>query len=133
VARTLTGQEVSGAVDGDLDAFSALLDHPQELRSPLRDSDAALVITTKALRRVLTSLQMHRVSPELVQQWASFVRRGYIAGVAHGPVSPLPIEYDLTDEGRIVDTIARLDEIGDDVDGRISAEELASMLSSLAP
>ena len=54
--------------------------------------------------------------PELVQGWASFVRRGHLPGVA-GPIKPIEIDYDLCAEDQIAEIISRLDEIGDVIDG----------------
>ena len=69
--------------------------------------------------------------PEQVQAWASFVRRGYIAGPNSGSVRPIEVNYEIAYEDRIVEAVARLDEIGDRVDGEVSSNEILDLLRRL--
>jgi hypothetical protein len=90
-----------------------------------------LLLTRSAVRRVIDALRTAAITPEVAQEWASFVRRGYIAQAVAAPVRPLEIEFDPTDEDKIADSVARLDEIGDVVDGEIDAAELTELTRQL--
>lgn len=122
-------QELIRTVGGDITAFEALRQNPNQLARLSSYSAPKLVVTLEAVRDVLSALRDGRVSPQQAQQWASFVRRGYIAGTTKGPVRPLKIEYDHVHEDAIIEIISRLDEIGDAIDGEVSDEELSAMLS----
>ena len=62
---------------------------------------------------------------------ASFVRRGYIQVAGGGPAQPLAIEYEKNSEEVIVEVIAKLDEIGDTIDGYVSNSEALELMRSL--
>lgn len=89
------------------------------------------VLTAAAVRDVLTALERQAARPDLVQRWAPFMRRGYIAGAHTGPIRPLQIHYESRAESAIGEVIARLDEIGDVVDGEVSDAEITAMLATL--
>jgi hypothetical protein len=131
-------QVLADVLDGNLDAFSQLL---RQEHSNIREYAAQLgklVLLPESVRRVLITLRQGQVEPGLVQQWASFKRRGYIADdgncssdVLREPIKPIEIMYDAPAEERIAAVIARLDEIGDPIDGEIYNGELATMLHKL--
>lgn len=132
-----TEQVLSDAVQGDLDAFSLLLEQQGAPRArPV--GIASLTLTPEAVRTVLLELRNGQFLPVLIQQWASFVRRGYIAGSMgqrirlNKPTQPIEIDYDPHYEGCIVEVISRLDEIGDLIDGSITDSEISAMLSKLS-
>jgi len=123
---------VERSVQGDLHAFARLVKKPVAV---LRDADRRLprhVLTATAVRHVLSALEHGTASPDLVQRWASFMRRGYIAGARAGPIRPLQIEYEPAAESAIGEILARLDEIGDAIDGDVSTSEVEAMLAALA-
>lgn len=84
-----------------------------------------------AVARALAALLSDSSSERTVQAWASFVRRGYVAQTASAPVHAIVITYEDALEDEIVEAVARMDELGDPVDGRISAEEGAELLALL--
>lgn len=90
-----------------------------------------LVLAVPAVRRVVDSLRSGTISPEVAQAWASFMRRGYIATGAGGAVRPIDIEFEQAAESEIAEVVARLDEIGDAIDGEIGASELADLARRL--
>lgn len=90
-----------------------------------------LVLSKAAVRTALEAWRDGRISDVQVQAWASFVRRGYVSGVT-GPVRSIDIYYEEAFEDLIASVIARLDELGDIIDGEISDKELTEMLSSLS-
>lgn len=92
---------------------------------------APLTLGSDAAAKVLTAYLSGRLSAEEAQGWASFVRRGYLAGTSVASVRPLDIEYEADAEDEIAEVIARLDELGDSVDGEISEEEGRQLLALL--
>lgn len=127
----LDSRELERAVSGDLAALALVLDHGQRSIGEAASAAADLVVTPRAVRSVLNRLRSGSVSPEQVQQWASFVRRGYVAAPGGGPVQPVKIEYERQCEGEIAEIVSRLDEIGDRIDGQIDSEEIDGMLRAL--
>ena len=133
----ITPHDLYEAVSGNLKAFSRIKGQSLATLQQIPKELSALVVTPKAVRAVLLALQQQQVPPYLVQQWASFVRRGYFAnpdgqpGPATQPIAPIDIEYDLSFEDQIAEIISRLDEIGDLIDGEVTDAEIAIMLQSL--
>ncbi|QOF70837.1 hypothetical protein IG197_24105 [Aminobacter sp. SR38] len=91
-----------------------------------------LTVSRHALAKVLSAWRSGHCTADDVQQWASFVRRGYVAGGCGGRgAHAIDIEYDALDEDLIVEIIGRLDEIGDIIDGEVDDNEREAMLRSL--
>jgi hypothetical protein len=123
-------QILVAVVGGDLEAFAKLLQKPPAIIDGLSDSLSDLTVTRESVLRVLLALQRRAAYPVLIQQWASFIRRGYF-GTLEGHRSPIEIQYEPSAEDQIVEILARLDELGDMVDGDITDAELAQMIQSL--
>jgi hypothetical protein len=102
-----------------------------ELREAASALGSPLVVTRAATVAVLKGLNEATYSPEQVQGWASFVRRGYVASQAEGSIRPLDIDYDETWEESIAAAISRLDEIGDVIDGEVTQGEMLDLLRML--
>jgi len=128
--------EVRGFVDrvvaGDAEALMSLSDVPHDLILDAM-AGADLVVDAESVGRVLRDLARRTIDGTAAQRWASFVRRGYIANMRKGGViKPLMIEYDPRHEEAIAEIVARLDEIGDAVDGEPpNKEEIDLLLLSL--
>ena len=91
------------------------------------------IVSAGAVARVVMSLQRGEISGDAAQSWASFVRVGFLAG-STGPIKPIHIDYDADSEDAIVEVIARLDSIGDAIDGEVpTAQEFDELLALLAP
>jgi hypothetical protein len=125
---------VERAVAGDLTALAGL--------TSARWSDViasvghrSFHLAADAVVDLSRRLQRGEVTGGDAQRWASFVRRGFIAGDGSRlPVTPLLIDYEPEHEDAIVEVIGRLDEIGDVIDGEVpDDEEIASLLALLAP
>jgi hypothetical protein len=135
----LTAQDLGDAVHGDFRAFSKLLYQPHEVLRKAQASRTDLTLGIPDLRRVLVAFGQGLVQPEELGQWASFIRRGYIASGAgmredsRDPLVPLDITYDPHAEEIVSSVIARLDEIGDIMDGEITPSEVLEMLQGLTP
>ena len=115
---------------GDLRQLDALAVIPQSDIEQARCQLGVMQLNRSGLRRVITALREGKVTISSAQRWASFVSRGYFGG-NNGRVQPIQIAYDIDAEGLIADTVSRLDELGDQVDGKIDDLELANMLQLL--
>lgn len=102
-----------------------------DLREAATTLGSPLVITRTAAVSVLQGLNQATYSPEQVQCWASFVRRGYVPSPAEGPIRPLDIAYEEPWEEAIAAAVSRLDEIGDAVDGEVTRGEVLDLLQLL--
>ncbi len=128
--KTLTAA-IAGIMAGDLDCLTDVLTASDRARSEAAAKLPRPVVSRSSLTKVLEDWRKGLISAQDVQGWASFVRRGYVSGGASGAKRPISIEYDDQDETLIADTIGRLDEIGDQIDGQIGARELEEMLERL--
>ena len=122
---------IAAIVEGDLNSLPSV-----RIASHRKLWDAAvklprLVVSRSALARVVEEWHHGLFTAGDIQQWASFIRRGYISGIASDEIHPIEIEYDVNDEALIVEIIGRLDEIGDQIDGHIDAREREEMLRAL--
>ncbi|MCP4102542.1 MAG: hypothetical protein GY750_14150 [Lentisphaerae bacterium] len=108
----------------------ASLDH-EDLRAAAAEAVEPAVVERASVVRVLGGLRDRTWPPERVQAWASFVRRGYISNRNEHPLRPLRIDYDDAYEDEISTVVARLDEIGDLVDGEVSSGEILDLLQLL--
>jgi hypothetical protein len=117
------------ALSGDLKRFLSLaaIEHGKLLESS--KTLAGLFLTKLAVLNVLNGLKKFNIDPEIAQQWASFMKRGYIAANKATPILPLQIEYKPEDEDSIVEVLARLDELGDVIDGSIDEAEIDNLIS----
>jgi hypothetical protein len=132
VIRKLTPLELHQAVAGDGRALATVeRSSPEEIRD-CRSHLSSLELTAAQVRAVLTSLLEGGIQPETAQRWASFVLRGYVGDSAGSPRHPIQIDYEPGAEQQIVDALARLDEIGDRVDGHVGADDLRALIGSLA-
>ena len=118
------------AVDGDLDAVRTVRAWSHdELRAVA--SVMTLCLSPATVVSVLKQLDSG-APPSEIQLWASFVLHGFAEGVGRGPIRPIDIEFDEATERQIVEAIARLDEIGDLVDGEVTRDEIRDLIASLS-
>jgi hypothetical protein len=90
-----------------------------------------LVVPRTAAILVIRGLLDGIYAPETVQAWASFVSAGFIANRSKGPIRPVEIDFEEAWEDAIAAAVSRLDEIGDSVDGEVSAGEALDLLQLL--
>lgn len=126
---------LAAVLQGDPLALSVIesLEH-HDLLGVAVDVGRQAVVGRSAVVGVLRGLIVGAWTPEQVQSWASFVRRGYIAGRSDRPIRPLDIEYDDACEEEIAAAVSRLDEIdeiGDVVDGEVTTGEVLDLLQLL--
>jgi hypothetical protein len=108
----------------------ASVDHA-DLQAAVTGVHEPLLVTRSGAVTVLKGLLEGAWTPDQVQAWASFVRRGYVTGRNGHPVRPLDVEYEGAFEEAIAAAVSRLDEIGDLVDGVISTGEILDLLQLL--
>jgi hypothetical protein len=119
------GRALKAVLDGDVAAIVEL--RPEDLRGASEE----LIVRREAMLKVLRLFRRQESTPEHVQRWASFLRRGYVADSHGGLVKPLPIGYEPDVEDAMIEIVARLDEIGDAIDGVVSESELDAMIHRL--
>lgn len=118
---------------GDLAALREVLSTPHE-QLLAESAGLDLVVTRDSLALVLRTLDQLQGDPAEAQQWASFVRRGYVAGEPNVPITPVAIAYEASYEELIAEAVGRLDEIGDVIDGESpSTAETRDWLARLEP
>ena len=126
-------RELRITIAGDTAAMSRIASAPQSELLLAAEHCADLALSPQAVARVLEGLLNRTVSPSDAQQWASFVRRGFVAPQPSGPVRAVDIAYDPEHEEVLATVVSRLDEIGDLVDGEVSDHELAQLLRLVMP
>jgi hypothetical protein len=122
---------LQAVVDGDPAPLDFLAARGHEELVEAATGLGVLTVPRAAVVAVLRRLLEKSMTPEQAQQWASFVRRGYIADPLGGPIRPLDIAFESRCEEAMADTISRLDEIGDVVDGVVTDEEARDLLRLL--
>ena len=101
------------------------------LRGAAAQLGGPLLLTCETVVAVLQRLARDDFALADAQRWASFVRRGYVAGQTEGPITPLAIAVDDRCVDAVAAAVSRLDEIGDAVDGTVSAAELQDLIFGL--
>ncbi|HET6875967.1 MAG TPA: hypothetical protein VFH38_00405 [Jatrophihabitans sp.] len=116
--------------DGDVEC-QALVDgwSDEQLSSAVQGHH--FILGASPVARVLRGLIHGAIAPEQAQRWASFMRRGYVAGVPGRGSVDVDIVFDPDHEDVIVEAIARLDELGDLVDGQLRPGEAEQLLAAL--
>lgn len=117
------------AIGGDVTALRSLAAYSDEA---LRHAAAELgdvELTAHAVANVVRGLVSGEYPDGDVQQWACFVRWGFIA--EQRPLDALRLEYSPDDEDDIVEVVARLTELGDLIDGELLPGEAGDFLRLL--
>lgn len=124
--------DLTQILSGDVTHMTVLTGHSQTEIVAIKNaiSTEPLMVTSSAVRRVLQNLLSREIIAEQAQEWASFVRRGYIA-TKEKSIQPISFDYQGDREEEIVEAIARLDELGDIVDGTIDDDELRDLIERL--
>ncbi len=128
--RTLL-EVLQAVVGGDPLAIESLLTIEHSSLVQAQVVGEPLVLVRLAVGSVLQGLLEHKWSPQQVQSWASFVRRGYVSGTARGAISALDLAYEPGHEESIADAVSRLDELGETVDGEVTPDEIRDLLRRL--
>lgn len=119
--RALDGEVTSQEI---IDGWS-----DEQLRSATEGRQFTLRAASVA--RVLSSLTNGAITPTQAQRWASFMRWGYVASTPGRGGTDVDIEYEAQYEDAIIEAIARLDELGDLIDGDLRPGEADQLLAAL--
>jgi hypothetical protein len=125
-----TGQVLTAVLAGDVAAMVELYQfNHEQITAAARHVD--LVLQPAAVARVLKEFDAGAHSPDDVQRWASFMRAGFFVAIPPGGIFAIDIEYEPDAEDAIVETLARLDELGDIIDGELRHGEAAELRDAL--
>ena len=123
---------IKESLSGNLESFLFLMEIEHDELLKASKEIKLLIVTRSSVLKVLKKLKEGNVSIEIVQKWASFIKRGYVDRNTFGPIRPIIIDYEIEYEDSIVEALSRLDELGDEVDGVVDKKELYSLISSLS-
>jgi hypothetical protein len=129
---TSIARQVEGALLGQVAAIDALRRaSPEQVFDAVRGRQ--LILSRDAVASVLNQFRNGEIAATAAQQWASFVSHGYVVGVHHvGPIKPVEIEWELPYEDAMAESIARLNELGDLIDGEFAEGEADRLIADLA-
>lgn len=121
---------IRDALAGDIESFLKLtnIDADALFGAP---SSQIFTLRSAGVARVLRQLRAGRIDTNQAQAWASFARRGYFPSRGQSRYWPLEIAYESQCEATIADAVARLDELDDVIDGKISDDEATKILLAL--
>lgn len=120
-------QPLAEFIAGDVAQLARLTESPARPAPPR----GPLVLHREAVARAIAGWLDGAWPTESLQGWASFVKRGYVAGTPSGPVQPIEIAYEANHEELLATVIGRLDELGDLVDGQITRSEADALLAAI--
>jgi len=123
-----SSEELFQFVKGDVTGLEKFISLEHEKLKELYLRLSPIIVTREYVENVLKRLRAGKIKQVDVQQWASFIRRGYFPSMEKKSISPIELEYKVEDEDWIVDVIARLDELGDEIDGKINNTEIDEIL-----
>lgn len=122
---------LDAVIAGEITVLPIVLSATQQELLDAAAEEPCKSVSRTALIRILKDWRDGHCGANDVQQWASFIRRGYTTGQSRVNLRPIDIPYDEFDEDLIVETLARFDEIGDIIDGEIDDSEQKEMLRAL--
>ena len=121
---------LDAVLSGDIGAM-------QKLRSwsshDLNDLAAAseYELPARAVVRVLEEYDAGMWPQADVQEWAQLMRWGVLFGPDRSPFPEFVVEYAPDAEDAIIEALARLDELGDIIDGELRPGEAAELCAAL--
>ena len=107
---------LAAVIAGDVRSLFAVVSATHSELTAAAEMIPNLSVSRGSVVRILETWRSGACSDVHVQQWASFVKRGYVDGRT-GPTLPIDIPYDADDEDMIVEIVGRFDELGDEIDG----------------
>ena len=112
----ITSADVERAIQGNLDVMPRIAAASHSDLAEAWTPSRRPTLTAPAVVRVVEALLDRQASEHWVQQWASFVMRGYLEP-AGPPIRPIEIDYQAEFEDEIVEVVSRLEQLGDLIDG----------------
>lgn len=124
--------DLARVVAGDVERLQALKCYPlRDLSLAARSVGDALILTSATLAGVVDGLRARRLEGRAAQLWAAFLRWGLLPDDDRGAAEVIDIAFEAEREDQIVEVLARLDEMGDVVDGVLSDLDLEEMVAVL--
>lgn len=124
--------DLARVVAGDVERLQALKRYSlRDLSLVARSGGDALTLTSATLADVVEGLRARRLEGSAVQLWAAFLRWGLLPDDDRGAAEVIDIAFEAERQDQIVEVLARLDEMGDVVDGVLSDSALEEMLAVL--
>ncbi len=97
--------------------------------------DNSFCVEISSVIYVLKLLKTGSESNALIQEWAELIRWGTFCN-SQNIIIELPFEirwgHSEFEEGKIIDAVARLEELGDIVDGTIEEDEIVALIKALS-
>ena len=124
-------EAITGVLDGNLNYMPYIRNADHNELKNITSSIEPLNLSKSSLIKILIDLESNRDHSEEIQNWASFIRRGYSKNDNYVEIDPILIEYNEDEEEVMSDIISRLDELGDEIDGDISSEEILLFIEQL--
>ena len=130
---SFTEKDLQAVIDGNFAAFERLKRQSNQTILENREKLDELILTTGTLAHILNAYWRGELAPEILGEWASFIRWGSFMSPESERIRSVDIniEYDPSFEDEIIEIIGRLDEIGDIIDGEVNKDEVESMLKTI--
>lgn len=132
MATSVEADLLQHVLDGDLSYLDELLGKAHNELREMERLAGPLVLSHRAVLRVLSGLKVGEYSPQEVQRWAAFVRAGFVTGSAVPPIHPLDIALEIEWEDEMIDILARLDESLDSGELPLDDAETDDMVAQLS-
>lgn len=130
--QKISSKELLLFIKGDIKKLSTFNLLSSKKVSELYNEIEPVIVTKKDIYRVLIDFKNGLINRVEIQQWASFIRRGYFSTSVENSTSPINLNYDILDEEIIVEVISRLDELGHKINGEITKSKINKWLKNLA-
>lgn len=125
-------QALDRFVAGEVECYTVLSAAADaDIRQAVALSPVEYSLNRRATALVLQKLIGHDVDTTLVQRWGALMRWGVLGGRQGGPIA-IDIRYEAPIEDLLIEVVARLDDIGDAVDGVVTVEEAQEFLRLLS-
>jgi hypothetical protein len=125
-----TSSAVMEAVAGDVQAVSRINKVSGPANGRQRES-RVLTLMAETVASVVRGYDLGEITQSEAQQWAELMRWGLVSAQAADAHPRFDIEYEAAHESAIVEALARLDELGDIIDGELRPGEAAQLLRAL--
>lgn len=130
--RPVTADDIKRILSGDVKHMQILADQRLNDVAQVAEtmSPQERTLTAEAVKRVLMALSAGKNTPEEMQAWTSFVKRGYFP-TREKRFKTIEFLRQEDREGAIVEALFRMDELGDLIDGTMDDDEIRQHIEQL--
>jgi hypothetical protein len=122
-------EDLLRVLGGDVAALAGLkadsADEALQVTRDLRPCVSAAIVS-----QVLSAFDREEISASETQAWASFMQHGNVS-IPRWRFTYVDIEWESAKEKEIAEALARMEELGDLIDGEISHAEAADLIAAL--